>query len=997
MSQLLPAQVAEVRKVVDPGFTTIVPNEGQWDGAFYNKTELGYGNLFTDDDGYKMILWNGIQKHKMMEEYHLYKNLKNTHVIDFCALHFTFIEANEVQVPEYKIPASWQEGYYMGDDPEKWAPRVQPYYTMVKKNVYPGIHFQHSTIGNYAKSEWHAQPNSDPNLIQIAMDGADSIRLISNQLIIYTPAGNLIEKAPVAWQIREQQKWPVQVRYVLTENILSFELGAYDSKYPLVIDPVLVFSTYSGSVSDNFGFTATYDSKGRLYAGGISGKTSAGGKYPTTPGAFQDTFRGGTNTAPINLQSDITLSKYSSDGTTLLYATYFGGSRNDLPHSLVVNEQDELYVLGTSFSTNFPTKKAYDNSHNGNADIVLFHFNEDCSQLLNSTYIGGGSSDGLNAPTNAGTLGYNYADDFRGDIFTDAHGHVYVATCTNSGNFPTTDSALQKTKNGNRDAVVFSLDSNLSRLRFSTFWGGSSDDAAYSVKINSEGNVFVGGGTASSDFQSLDTVYLDTYQGGVADGFILMLDSVYGKITKSTLFGTSVYDQIYFLDIDEKDRVYAAGQTEGNLVRTAGTYGKDNTSQFIAAFDKELRNLQFQTTFGNRLNNPELSPSAFLVDNCFNIYYSGWGSAIGGHPGTTEGLETKNANWAATDEQDFYLIVMNKEARGLVYASYIGGTSSGDHVDGGTSRFDKNGIVYQSVCASCPPPGTSQLSDFPTSTTSAFPTNPSERCSNASFKLDFQITYFTEAKFNAPPRLCLGKTVQFNNTGQGTSFNWDFGDGSTDTARDPSHTYQKSGIFTVTLITIDSLSCNLADTTQGQIEILEGPTAGFTIDYNPCERGKVTFTNTSSAGQQVWDYDDGSQGGDFEETHFYEQDGQFNIQQIVSLPNGCADTFVKQVILSSQAGGAIKLYNVFTPNGDVLNPCWFPDGINTECEEVIFYIYSRNGTRVFSSKTDGNCWNGELANAGKELTEGTYYSIIDIKRKDTGEERKVYGVITLVR
>ncbi len=997
LSQLLSAQVAEVRKVHDQGFTTIVPNEGQWEGPHYNRAELGFGNLFTDDKGYKITLWNGQQMWNLMHEFHQYKNLKTTQVIDYCALHFNFLDGNTNQIPEYSVPASWKEGYYLDNDPAQWAPKVQPYYQMTKKNVYPGIHFQHSTLGNYAKSEWHIQPKAKPSQIKISIVGADSIRLISGELIVYTPVGNLIEKAPEAWQIRNQVKWPIQVGYKLNGNTLSFEIGEYDQNYPLIIDPVLVFSTYSGSVSDNFGFTATYDSKGRLYAGGISGKTAAGGKYPTTPGAFQDTFRGGTTAAPVNLRSDITLSKYSSDGTTLLYATYFGGSGNDLPHSLVVNSQDELYVLGTSFSTNFPTKKAYDNSHNGNADIVLFHFNEECSQLLHSTYIGGSSADGLNAPTNAGSLGYNYADDFRGDILTDENGNVYVATCTASGNFPTSDSASQKSKAGQRDAIIFSLDSTLKKLRFSTFWGGTKDDAAYSVKINSEGTVYVGGGTASPDFPSRDSVYLDTFQGGLADGFILMLDSALGKISKSTLFGTNVYDQVYFLDIDEKDRVYAAGQTEGNLTRTNGTYGKDNTSQFVAAFDKNLRYLQFQTTFGNRTNNPELSPSAFLVDNCFNIYYSGWGSAIGGHPGTTEGLETKNANWSSTDGEDFYLIVMNKEAKGLVYASYIGGTQSGDHVDGGTSRFDKNGIVYQSVCASCPPGGTSQLSDFPTSAGSAFPMNPSERCSNASFKLDFQITYFTEAKFTAPAKLCIGKEVQFNNTGQGTSFKWDFGDGNSDTARNPTHTYADPGNYTVTLITIDSLSCNLADTFKRPIELLESPKAGFEIDYNPCEKGKVTFTDQSGGGSQSWDYGDGMTASDFNTEHIYTKDGQYTIRQILTLPNGCADTFVKQVILSSQAGGAIKLYNVFTPNDDGFNTCWVPEGINTDCEEVEFFIYSRNGTRVFSSKTDGACWNGKLFNTGKVLTEGTYYSIIDIKRKDTGEERKIYGVITLLR
>ena len=168
---------------------------------------------------------------------------------------------------------------------------------------------------------------------------------------------------------------------------------------------------------------------------------------------------------------------------------------------------------------------------------------------------------------------------------------------------------------------------------------------------------------------------------------------------------------INFIEVDLDKRVYATGQTEGALARTTNTYGKDNAKQFISALKPSLDSVYFSTTFGNRTTLPELSPSAFMVDNCYNIYFSGWGS----FSGTTVDLEiTPDANQKTTDGSDFYLVVLNKNAERVVYASYFGGDTSEDHVDGGTSRFDKTGVVYQSVCASCPnaPPG---LQDFPTS------------------------------------------------------------------------------------------------------------------------------------------------------------------------------------------------------------------------------------------------------------------------------------------
>lgn len=972
---------------------------GQWSEPFYNKAKLGYGTLFNDQQGYKILLWNNDQMHEMMEEFHLNHDLKNQHIINYNALHFNFIGSEPKNiVQKYKEPSTWQCSYYLGDDSTKWKTNVQPSYVYTRKNIYPGIHFKQSTLGDYVKSEWHLAPKTNTEQIKIEIKGAKEI-LLSEQghLIIDTKVGKLLEKAPIAWQIINNQKVFVSVKYKLNGNILSYQVEKYNHHYPLIIDPVLVFSTYSGSVSDNFGFTATYDSKGHLYAGGIS--NDAGGTYPTTSGAYQDTFSGGNNSAPVNLPSDITISKYSPDGQSLLYATYLGGNLNDYPHSLVVNSKDELYVLGTTKSNKFPTVDAFDDTYNGGTDILLAHFNEDCSQLLQCTYIGGSGPDGLNADLTDGTLTYNYADEFRGDILTDEMGNVYIATCSRSNNFPTTDSASQKNKNADRDAVIFSLDSNLSKLRFSTFWGGNEDDAAYSVKLSENGSLYVGGGTVSDNFPTTDSVYSQTFSGTKADGFVVKLDTTYGRIVKSTLFGTDEYDQVYFIDIDKANRIYLAGQTEGNLTRTAGTYGKDNTTHFVAALDSNLKNLQFQTTFGNRTSNPELSPTAFLVDNCYNIYFSGWGSNIGaGNVGTTSGLETKNANWPATDSNDFYLIVMNKEAKGLVYASFIGGTNSGDHVDGGTSRFDKNGIVYQSVCASCPPPGTSQLSDFPTTSSSAFPSNPSIRCSNASFKLDFQITYFTEARFNLPSKICIGNTISPQNTGQGTSFLWDFGDGNQDTTKNPTHEYLNPGIYTIQLFAVDSLSCNLADTFTRQIEILESPSSGFELEYNACQPGLIKFNNIQDKDlSQTWNMGDGTVINAAPEEYQYLEDGRYTILQITELPNGCKDSTSKEIILSASAGGSITLYNAFTPNQDSFNQCWEPEGVNKECEEVKTSIYNRYGTRVYSSEKDGACWNGKTNNQGSLVTEGTYYYVLVINRKDSNEEKKVYGVIHLTR
>ena len=205
----------------------------------------------------------------------------------------------------------------------------------------------------------------------------------------------------------------------------SFPEG-YDTTKELIIDPEIVFATYTGATTDNWGFTATYDEAGHLYAGGAS----FGVGYPTTVGAFQEEFAGGDLAGPF--QTDIGISKFSTDGSDLIYSTYLGGGdSNEMPHSMFVSDDNELVVLGSTGSNEYPTTdNAFDTSFNGGnpfsganniqytngADIVVARFSTDGSDLVASTYLGGSGDDGLNL---AADLTFNYADEARGEVFLD--------------------------------------------------------------------------------------------------------------------------------------------------------------------------------------------------------------------------------------------------------------------------------------------------------------------------------------------------------------------------------------------------------------------------------------------------------------------------------------------------------------------------------------------------------------------------------------------------
>jgi hypothetical protein len=193
-----------------------------------------------------------------------------------------------------------------------------------------------------------------------------------------------------------------------------------------------------------------------------------------------------------------------------------------------------------------------------------------------------------------------------------------------------------------------------------------------------------------------------TYNGGITDGFVSKLKNDGTSILNSTFVGTAAYDQTFFIQLDKDFDVYIVGQTLGVMPVSGGVYSNANSGQYIWKMTNDLSAQIFTTIFGNGNNSINISPSAFLVDYCENIYVSGWGGHILQGVPTNNMPLTANAIQSTTDGFNFYLFVLSTNATSLLYATYFGGAQSQEHVDGGTSRFDKKGIIYQSVCAGCP-------------------------------------------------------------------------------------------------------------------------------------------------------------------------------------------------------------------------------------------------------------------------------------------------------
>ena len=986
--------------------TFFLENKGQFPNYIKYSAQIGAGMIYFNNNGYSLLMKDTKMYDSLWNHIHKYKALKHNFTVNWHRFDVKFSHANLTDI-KTDLPSITKYNFFKGNNPIKWRTNLASFYKITYQNIYPLIDWQIEGLTQTVKHSFIIKPGADAGAIKMSYTHADKIQVVNGNLLINTSVGPLLEQKPFAFQVINKDTISVNCAYQLAQTANGYELAylldAYNPEYTLIIDPILVFSTYSGSQGDNFGFTATYDSKSHLYAGGIvdGGTGTYGGPFPVTPGAFQTVYAGGIGQAPANLPCDIGINKYDSAGTTLLYSTYLGGSRDEYPHSLVVDRFDNLLVMGTTYSPDFPTDTSgFDITHNGGTDIFITKLSEDGSSLLAGTLIGGSGNDGLNS----NSLRYNYSDDFRGDIAVDTANNVYVASTTNSNSFPITK-AIQISKASNQDACIFSLDSKLKKLRFSTYFGGNGDDAMYSIRLY-DTFVYVGGGTSSNAMSFAVNGYQNSYFGGKADGFIAKL-SMQGKLINSTYFGTSSYDQVYFLDIDASGQVYAAGQTEGFIARSAKTYGKDRTGQFIVRLSPNISVLNLSTTFGNRTLNPELAPSAFLVDKCDNIYFSGWGSPIdinNLHSLTTLGLQvTSDAIQKTTDGNDFYLLVLSKNANNLLFASYYGGNLTEDHVDGGTSRFDKKGVVYQSVCSSCPETG-NHYDDFPVSSNAPFRKNLSPRCSNASFKIDFQINFEVNAKFIAnPTNGCEDLRVVFTNQSKkANKYFWDFGDGSNiDTTKNPVHTYTKPGVYKVKLTSIDSFSCNISAFDSTYITVKEMPIADYEFSTEECTN-EFTFKNKSSDfDSSFWDFGDSSKiSTEKNPKHRFYKDGIYPVKLSVRHPtSGCIDTQVLKLSLFSNPISSIKIPNVFTPNSDNTNDCYTIGGITPKCDEAEIWIYDRWGILVFNGVLPDNCWNGRLKNNGDLLPDGTYYYLLKLKSKTIEFNTKdtIEGVIRIIR
>ena len=379
--------------------------------------------------------------------------------------------------------------YFIGKDPKKWQTNVPTYQQVRYTGVYPGIDLVY--YGNQARVEhdFIVAPGADPRQIQMEIQGADRLSLAANgDLVLHKGSDEVRLQAPILYQPFHGMQVPVTGQYkVQNSTHVSFTVGQYDQTMPLVIDPVLVYSTFLGGVADDEATAITVDSSGSAY---VTGWTDS----PNFPLASQSqTLPGSTN---------IFLVKLDVSGSSLIYADYIGGSSEDYPIAMVLDGSNDVFLTGYTNSSDFPILNPYESSYTGYEDVFITEVSAD-GALLYSSYLGGS----------------NYQS--ASGIGLDSTGNIYVAGTTTSLDFPTAN-AFQATASPDQNdeygeyGFLTKLTPDGSALVYSTYFAGSQDSGYYyygpysdisGLAVDATGNAYIAGNTDTYDFPTTAGAY----------------------------------------------------------------------------------------------------------------------------------------------------------------------------------------------------------------------------------------------------------------------------------------------------------------------------------------------------------------------------------------------------------------------------------------------------------------------------------------------------------
>jgi len=560
------------------------------------------------------------------------------------ALRMAFVSANPQPAVTGHDELPGKINYFVGSDRTKWRPNT-PAYTKVRyEGIYPGIDVAY--YGNQRQLEYDliVAPRANPDSIALSVQGADAIALDeTGDLVLDTALGSVRMHKPFVYQDVDGVRQEIAGGYVLKgAHQIAFKVGAYDIRRPLVIDPVLFYSTYVGGSGGEAARAIAVDASGNAY---ITGETVSV-DYPTIAGSFDTSFHGGS------VFGDAFVTKLNPTGSALVYSTYLGGTGEDQGLGIVVDASGNAYVTGRTSSTNFPvTAGAFELAYAGGADdAFVTKVNPAGSGLVYSTYLGGNQQ------------------DIASGIAVDSLLNAYVVGTTVSLNFPTTVGSLHPAYlGGSSDAFVTKLNSLGTTLVYSTFLGGDLSDFGFGIAVNVAGNAHVTGQTNSLGIATASA--FQTTFGGVIDAYAAKLNAAGTGLDYLSYLGGTGVDAGYGVTVDASNNLYVTGQTEStNFPTTSGAFDTSlggALDAFVTKINSTGSAAAYSTYLGGSDND---AGTSIAVDASSTAYVAG--------ATLSTDFPTMNAFQASYGGGFFDAFVTRVNAIGsaLVYSSYLGGS-----------------------------------------------------------------------------------------------------------------------------------------------------------------------------------------------------------------------------------------------------------------------------------------------------------------------------------
>lgn len=596
-------------------------------------------------------------------------------------LQIELLGANRTAVMTGSGEVVGRANYFLGNDPARWRTGVPAYERVRATDVYPGIHLLHYGNQQHLEYDFEVMPGANPDDIALRFTGADQLALAANgDLIVALGDEELRQPRPVLHQTVRGQRKEISGGYKLVEDrTVKFFVGEYDRTVPLIIDPIVSYSTYFNGIGDDLIWAISTGPDGDLFLAGETMTTSG----LATPGAFQ------TNLAGILAQhGDVFVSRHrNTNALTDVYITYLGGIAYEAAFGLAVDGEGNAYVTGYTGSTNFPTRSAIQTNIAGKVTPGFTTPPLDCfiakigplgTNLVFSTFFGGS------------------ADDIGQGIALDAVTNIYVAGQTISTNFPTVNTT-QTNRSGFEDAFVLKLDAAGTNLIYSMYLGGTNRDYARGIVVDVAGNPIVVGYTGSTNFpvttNALQLNLNQTTNASTADdGFIAKLQSTSGTVTYATFLGGTNSDRAIRVATDSAGAAYVTGWTmSGNFPQTGTNFIASVSTNvgfadaFVVKLNPANTNFDYAIVFGGSAKDEAWD---IAVDGQGQAHVTGETASLNFPTNALAGI-LRGTNSGSTDA---FLAEINSSGTAFVYAAYLGGPQTdrgyGVAVDaGGNSYF----------------------------------------------------------------------------------------------------------------------------------------------------------------------------------------------------------------------------------------------------------------------------------------------------------------------